>query len=601
MSPVQAQTIASMNPDEDQLARCFETVRNDPRKSRSLALEILDRPALAPRVETRALACLAHAHQMLGDRDEVTSAVEQVLAIADSGRLTDGERLQALVSTFSVLQYLGRGPEAFERMNDAHALAEQLGDRGMQMVALLGLGHVHAVDLGNSQRALEYFAQVRDLAPAQSRVQLDGAYAYAYTLVVMGRHSEARPHLERLLVQVNQMGERGMALRVRSHLAETRRAAGDLQGAIAALEGLLQEQAALGDPAGEATTRLRLAHAYLQTGALDIALAHSEQALSFMEAGGFETEVMEALELLATVHEAAGDPAAALPLLRRSRDMAIARMQRQNLASMAVLQGSLDDVTLAHRSELQRSELIEANRRRDLAWAALGVVLLLGAGAGLYQYQEHRRLRHLSATDPLTGLLNRRELLRRVSLLPPPSEGQRMVMLLIDVDHFKSINSRYGHAEGDTVLAAISTWLAESCDATDLLARWGGEEFLVVRPSTDLEGAVRFAEHIRAGVRDGTVTMSDGQGATVTVSIGAAPVPFFPDVPSQPPASLRISDSAMQAVKRGGRDGWAVLWGRAAGKREDALGSVERDPASAAANDWLHIRSSRELQWQSRV
>ncbi|MDR7193588.1 tetratricopeptide repeat-containing diguanylate cyclase [Luteimonas terrae] len=600
-SLVQAQTIPSINPDEARLARCFEMLRSNPKQSVEIALEMLDRPALSPRVETRAQACLAFSRQLLGDHAGTAEAVDRVLAIADSGNLDETERLQAIVSISPLLQFLGRVTEALERLTEAQTLAIQLDDRSSQTIALFGIGNVHAIELGNNERALEYFQQVRDLAPPGTRLQLDGAYAHAYTLMLMGRHQQARPELERLLSDANRQAHGITVLRVRSHLAEVQRLDGDIAGASAVFETLHAEQHAVGDSAGEAITRLRLARVHLQTGELDRARTHAEAALLLMESGRFEMETMEALLLLAEVHEAAGAPAAALPLLRREREMAAARTQRQNMAQLAVLQDSIDDITSAHRSERQRIELGQANRRRDLALVALAMVILLVGVVGVHQRRTHTRLRHLSATDPLTGLLNRREMLRRLAALPAPADGQRMLLLLIDVDHFKSINTRHGHAEGDTVLAAISTWLTEACDAGDLVARWGGEEFLVARPATDLDGAARFAEHVRAGVRDGSVVLDDGQRVSVTVSIGAAPVPFFPGDPPHLPAGIRIADSALRAVKGSGRDGWAVLWGHAAGVSDATLASVEHDPMRAADNGWLRIQSSRPLQWPARA
>ena len=409
----QAQTIPALNPDEDRIARCVASVRNDPAQSRTIALELLQRPQLTARVEARALACLAHSRQLLGDREGVAEALTRVQALIDGDALTGTERLQAIVSTFSLLQYLGRGAEALERMTEAQALAEAQGDRGAQMVSLLGIGHVHAMELGDLERALEYFSQVRELAPPQSRLQIDGAYAHAYTLMGLGRHDEARPGLERLLIDAARAGQHGTVLRVRSHLAEIARVQGDLDGARAAFETLYREQQTLGDPAGEAITRLRLARVHLANGALGLAHEHAGQALAMMEHGAFDLEIMEALALLASIHEAAGEPAAALPLLRREREMATARIQRQNLAQLAVLQENLEDVSLAHRDARQQAELAQAQRRRDMAWAALAMVLVLGGAIGVHQWRSNRRLRELGATDPLTGLLNRREMLRR--------------------------------------------------------------------------------------------------------------------------------------------------------------------------------------------
>lgn len=598
---VHAQTVPSVNPDEAELARCVDVLRSNPAEGQAIALKMLGRTGLNTRVELRALSCLAFARQVLGNPSGVAEAVDRSLAIADSGQLDDAERLRTIVNIANLLQYLGRTGDALERLNQALTLAEQLGDRGAQTIALMGLGHIQIMELGNGERAVQYFQQVSELAAPGTRLQLDGIYAHAYTLMLLGQYEEARPLLGQVLTEVTRIGDRTVMLRVRSHLAEIERVGGDLEGAGVAFEALLPEQRASGDPAGEAITRLRLARVRLQTGALDDARTYASDALSHLKTGGFEMETMEALVLLAAIHEAAGDPAAALPLLRQERDMAAARTQRQSMAQLAVLQDKLEETNRAHRNEQQRTEVAQANRRRDLALVALAMVILLVAVVGLHQRRTHKRLRHLSATDPLTGLLNRREMLRRLSALPAPPEGQRLMVLLIDVDHFKSINTRHGHAEGDTVLATISTWITEACDSGDLVARWGGEEFLVARPATDLDGAARFAEHVRAGVRDGSIDLDDGQRVSVTVSIGAAPVPFFPHDPLHLPAGIRIADSAMRAVKSSGRDGWAVLWGHASGVTDATLASVEHDPMRAADNDWLRIRSSRPLQWHARA
>src|SRR5690625_361995 len=113
---------------------------------------------------------------------------------------------------------------------------------------------------------------------------------------------------------------------------------------------------------------------------------------------------------------------------------------------------------------------------------------------------------HLSEIDPLTGLLNRcaatARLQRESAATPGP--GQRDVVFLIDIDHFKARNDGFGHAAGDAALAAVAHELRACCRADDIVARWGGEEFLVARSGLDLAQAQQMAERLRpprAGVR----------------------------------------------------------------------------------------------------
>lgn len=124
-----------------------------------------------------------------------------------------------------------------------------------------------------------------------------------------------------------------------------------------------------------------------------------------------------------------------------------------------------------------------------------------------------------ASTDALTGLLNRRggeaavtnHISRSKSLASPLS------FLLLDIDHFKSVNDRYGHAVGDAVITSVANCLKDNIRASDVAVRWGGEEYLVLLPNTDLQGAINTAEKLRE-----QVTRVDVQHATVSVSIGCA-------------------------------------------------------------------------------
>jgi diguanylate cyclase (GGDEF)-like protein len=135
--------------------------------------------------------------------------------------------------------------------------------------------------------------------------------------------------------------------------------------------------------------------------------------------------------------------------------------------------------------------------------------------------QRTRELEMLALTDPLTGLLNRRaiddvaknELKRRARYSRPLAVG------LIDVDHFKEVNSRFLYTGGDEVLRSLSKSLTSCLRDVDFLGRMGGEEFLVVAPETDMEGARILAERIRSTV-EATPIAYNGQLMRVTVSVG---------------------------------------------------------------------------------
>ncbi|WP_417529855.1 GGDEF domain-containing protein [Marinobacter lipolyticus] len=127
--------------------------------------------------------------------------------------------------------------------------------------------------------------------------------------------------------------------------------------------------------------------------------------------------------------------------------------------------------------------------------------------------------------DTLTGLANRREVLAQLE-----NEYQRYLrnsrtfsVLLMDIDLFKSVNDKYGHHIGDEMIKLVASTLREQCRKVDTLARWGGEEYLVLLPETNTEEAVKTANRIREAVSRKSVN-ADGQDVAATISVGAATI-----------------------------------------------------------------------------
>jgi diguanylate cyclase (GGDEF)-like protein len=174
---------------------------------------------------------------------------------------------------------------------------------------------------------------------------------------------------------------------------------------------------------------------------------------------------------------------------------------------------------------------------------------LLERNAELQQAKE--TFEQLSITDGLTKLHNHRFFQDHLTreILRVGRSGEPLSMLLVDLDDFKQLNDRCGHAAGDELLAGIARVLNQSVRATDLLARYGGEEFVVLTPDTDLDGAYRLAEKIRTSVAESSFILDDSlRPVRVTVSIGVA------QFGGNRKAFFRAADRALYRAKDHGKN-----------------------------------------------
>jgi diguanylate cyclase (GGDEF)-like protein len=164
----------------------------------------------------------------------------------------------------------------------------------------------------------------------------------------------------------------------------------------------------------------------------------------------------------------------------------------------------------------------------------------------------NNRLVQLALTDPLTGLFNRRAFLdsARREQESARRHNRALALMIIDLDHFKDVNDRYGHRAGDVVLQRTVETFNRVIRAGDILARYGGEEFVVLAPHTDLGGAEDLANRMLAALRAETVSFEGGQ-TRITASIGVTMVgPDEKDLE----AALKRADQALYAAKDAGRD-----------------------------------------------
>jgi diguanylate cyclase (GGDEF)-like protein len=198
---------------------------------------------------------------------------------------------------------------------------------------------------------------------------------------------------------------------------------------------------------------------------------------------------------------------------------------------------TVDDVTAIERNN---EELRQANAALEATRAHIEA--------------QNQELIKLATRDPLTGLLNRRAFMDGAAPIVERNVhgGGCVAVMMMDVDHFKSFNDKYGHAVGDQVLQRVSKHLAATLRLPDLVARYGGEEFCVLAEVDDVAVAMDLAERVRRAVatRAGA-GLREGAYVSVTISIGVAVCPpQAPDVSSL----LNAADAALYEAKRSGRN-----------------------------------------------
>ncbi|WP_203901000.1 GGDEF domain-containing protein [Virgisporangium aliadipatigenens] len=200
----------------------------------------------------------------------------------------------------------------------------------------------------------------------------------------------------------------------------------------------------------------------------------------------------------------------------------------------------------------------------------IGVVAVVQDISGLRAMEDQRRvLQHeiaeltlklnarndeldrLSRTDALTGLHNRRNLDELLLTLASMTRrtGSSLALVLIDIDSFKLVNDAYGHEAGDVILQVVADRLSESMRLEDACGRWSGQEFLIVAPFTDTNGAMALGERIRHRLAVEPVRLPDGDRVPITASVGVAA-----GTDADPQKLLRRASQALQRAKTLGRD-----------------------------------------------
>ncbi len=601
----QAEPAAPSGRHASGVSRCFELRVREPAAAMALADELLADAVQAPGPEDEAKlqACIARAAALLGDEARTVAAAARIDALLATGDFPPAFQLRALSNAGAALHTVGRIHEALDFYGRAYAAAARDESKVAQVTTLINIGAIHGEELGAPELAEQYYARAEAIESEIDERDPTLPYNRGINLLRLGREDAALAAFLQVEARAAASGHEVVRERAR---AERIALQADGMGLGAARQALGEAAAAqqASDPAGAALTRLRLSRLALAAGDATDALAQALAAQAAIGEGPFSAELRGALEAEIAARRALGHWPEALAVADRLRRLEVEKLRAHQLAGLAGLQARLEDTRSAEALErlqderrLEALRLEHARRLRNGAIAAFVALALLAAAFVFYQRRVNRSLSRLSTVDSLTGLLNRRagDLALQEAGRERLTGGRRAAVFLVDVDRFKEVNDRHGHATGDTLLAATAARLRGACRPGDVVARWGGEEFLVLCRGLDPEGAAIVAERLRAAVS--TAQPLPEAGAPVTVSIGFAGLPFRPggEGPLAARDALAAADRALYAAKHAGRDTWVGLWGA---DGPTPLADLLADPAAQSAAGSVRVLSrSTPVQW----
>ncbi|QOC22163.1 GGDEF domain-containing protein [Wenzhouxiangella sp. AB-CW3] len=352
---------------------------------------------------------------------------------------------------------------------------------------------------------------------------------------------------------------RGVA-HARTNLAEAlsglRRFDEALEHQSAAIDKLRE----IGDAGGEARGLLNLGRIHRSGGRYDKAAETLQQAI---DRNPYENVMLhyDVIEQLAELKEAQGNYQAALDhqktlnLLRRqiAEGQMSARVEETRLA-MEADQREQDLALLRSEAEISKLEL-ERQRILTMLTVLLVILLLVLLGLLLRLYRDRvrrsRQLEQVARTDSLTGLVNRRGMTERLESAHEGCRvtGDRHAIIVADIDGFKQINDHHGHAVGDEVLKHVADLLVDGVRGRDVVARWGGEEFLILLPNTDRAGAAAVAGQLVARVASNPASTEVGQ-MPLSMTLGVSELSHDDSVGE----AVRRADAAMYRGKQAGKN-----------------------------------------------
>jgi diguanylate cyclase (GGDEF)-like protein len=577
-------------------------MRSDPEASRRFAeqaIELLERqPEADLEIRARLVLCDYQAERDTAAAEQQIASMEALLPQAR--RL--GLRAGVLTCKGQIAETVGNNQQAKVLYQDAVSVASQTHDNEMLASALFARGYLMGLEG-------QYAAGLTDLKRSQVLYEQQHLPQHALTSVNgiailynrMGDFEQARHMYSQALkaqrasgllreqaVTLHNLGRANEnlkdwesarkafqeSLQINREINYSRGEAYALRGLAAVENGLGNPHAALDilqraetlqkdSPDARLQAQIKLARgiALHQLKQLPQSVSALEDALQVFRQAASLSELHATYAELAAVYAEMGNWRAGYGFLNKAGETAERQLRNQIDQRFATLKVEFDTAAkekenelLIRENEANQKALAQQDRVRKLQVVVIMLIVVLAMVLLFLALQQRRtsmRMRSLAMTDELTGVPNRRAVLGILEPLLARNDKSPCSVLIIDIDHFKSINDQHGHAEGDEALKLVASRLRDTLGNAGFIGRMGGEEFIAILPDADCDRALQIAEELRSQVMniDSLPWLAQHR---ITVSIGVSTTAT--DAPETRGSMLQRADAALYEAKRGGRN-----------------------------------------------
>ncbi|BAO43046.1 hypothetical protein TBH_C0098 [Thiolapillus brandeum] len=543
--------------------------------------------------QLRALALIVMSALNLGDFDQAGEKIQQGLTLAKQSNL-DNQLASFLIYNAQLLTIRGQDIKALESINPAISLAKILDDDLLLSEALATRGQVlmnqelHAVALKDLLVAQQIMETIPDLDisllgdlyneiamsymstgnhknaiallkksllitdPDDLRAITVTKYNIASCYLDLGQYAQAKKLFSETQALTEQIHDKqGMAMLVGGY-AKLLLAQDRLKQAVPLLEKAIDLFDELNLPVSQTNLLLLLADTERQLGYLEKAERHLQQAATFLETLKMPSLHIKLLKSQSELAAARHDYQKAYELLKKEESLEQGTRKKTQQKQLSLLQARFDFALKDSENRLlKQASARQSERSRIITGAAIIIILIITA-AYAYENRLKRKMALLALQDDLTGAANRRQITSRLREEMERAKRYQhpLSIAMVDLDHFKHINDKYGHDTGDKVLKYFANAAKATIRSQDLIGRVGGEEWLFIFPHAEAGEARNILKRLASRYANNNIT-GINPSDSLTFSVGITEL-HADDLCMEDP--LRRADNALYEAKNNGRN-----------------------------------------------